>query len=73
MLVIDKDVAPPELPARGKYPFESMEVGDSLFFYSEKLAKNAYNASSAFLRRTATPWKFSCRKAKGGWRLWRII
>lgn len=72
MLEIESDVAPPELPARGKYPFSKMRVNDSLFFYSEKLAKNAYNASSAYLRKSGEPWKFSCRKAQGGWRLWRI-
>lgn len=72
MLEIESDVAPPELPAKGKYPFSKMKVNDSLFFYSGQLAKNAYNASYAFIRKEGLTWKFSCRKAPGGWRLWRI-
>lgn len=72
MMEIESHVAPPSTPAKNKYPFDKMKVNDSLLFHSEKLAKNAYNSSSAYLRKSNLPWKFSCRKTKDGWRLWRI-
>lgn len=83
MYKIDKDV-PYEPAKRGskrgttKYPWPSMDVGDSVFFpYATtpdecfrlriRLANNARTWALA----AELPWKFSCREFKDGVRVWR--
>lgn len=72
MLKIDSDIPVPSRSS--KYPFESMEVGDSIHFALEKPASSARVASIRFVDKFQPEWKFLLRKAsdKPGWRLWRV-
>jgi hypothetical protein len=72
MFDIDSTVLPPEMKAKGKYPFAHMRVNDSILLYSPRMGKNAYSSALAFIKKNNLPWQFSCRKTKDGWRLWRI-
>lgn len=58
-------------PARGRYPFADMKVGDSIFIEGKKTATVA-GAAASFVHRTKRDYKFSCRKVNGGTRVWRV-
>lgn len=64
---IEKDVPIPEVTGKGKskYPFHSMEVGDSIFSESRSIRQAAY----AHARRNNK--KFIVRYVEGGYRVWR--
>lgn len=54
-----------------KYPFETMEVGDSFFAEGESLpSSRAYLASSQYAMRHGL--KFSGRTTERGVRIWRV-
>lgn len=73
--VIEKDVALPRIKCgrrkgSSKYPFNSMEVGDSFVVSNRKAAEfGAYIRS--FLRRSGMSAKFSCRTDGKNVRVWR--
>jgi hypothetical protein len=64
MYKIEKDIPIPR--PRRKYPFEDMEVGDSVFVEG----KRPQDFSSYFWR--YKPMKSTCRSLNGGTRIWRI-
>lgn len=72
MFEIDDSVLPPEMKAKGKYPFAQMRINDSILLYSSRMGKNAYSSALAYVKKNNLTWQFSCRKTKDGWRLWRI-
>jgi hypothetical protein len=68
---IDKGVpAPNEHWSRNrvKYPFKSMEVGDSFFTETSRVAVTS--AACGYARRNGV--KFTTRSENGGTRVWRI-
>jgi hypothetical protein len=64
---IDNDVPIPEPRGASKYPFRSMEVGDS-FLAEDKRA----GAAASFFARRNKEYRFACRSVPGGLRIWRI-
>lgn len=69
-MIIEKSQPMPDRKAGVvKYPFASMEIGDSIFFEGQD-----YRSAPAF---AARKWsqrheqKFSCRNVEGGLRIWR--
>lgn len=73
MKIESKIPIPPPGRARTKYPWGGMKVGQS-FFLSEK---DYPPSGSATLRSAAWSWaknhgwKFTTKKEKGGYRVWR--
>lgn len=68
---IDKDVPTPSghwCENRFKYPFKNMEVGDSFFTDSARVAVSS--SAVAYARRNGV--KFTTRSENGGTRVWRI-
>lgn len=70
---IDKGIPLPE-PQRGahslKYPFQQMEVGDSVFFEGQKIGDRPYIAAKKCGRTKGR--RFSGRNVEGGVRIWRV-
>lgn len=73
MIKVEKGIPIPEKPRKGgkpaKYPWATMDVGDSFFVEGVPLANfasGAYNAAKLLNR------KFSLRTVEGGVRVWRI-
>jgi len=71
MLRIENHVPMPKTHQRESYPFYDMRVGDSFLITEEGKVKNARSAAWMFSQRHEGV-RFSCRKAAGGWRMWRI-
>ena len=71
---IERGIPIPGAPARvgrpAKYPYQSMEPGDSVFIAGGKIGGPAY--SSALQTGARKGWKFVGRKEDGGIRIWRI-
>ena len=54
-----------------KYPFSSMEIGDSFFAPCDETARNRITTSVSYAsKRYGT--KYVTRKVDGGFRVWRI-
>ena len=70
MIPIDKDVPMPDptTPDVTKYPWMTMEIGDS--FFVDNVTAARFNATKdAAQRRTGR--RFASRKVEGGVRVWR--
>lgn len=70
---IEKGVPIPDKVPTGrgrKYPWEEMEVGDSLFFDNKTEYEQARSASGAYARNHEV--KFTSRMTLEGYRIWRI-
>lgn len=61
-------IPPPRWPTT-KWPYRSMELGDSFFVPVGNAGKNIYNNARAAAQ--AYGQKISIRKIDGGWRIWR--
>ena len=62
-------------PERTRYPWPQMKVGDDLFVKESELPKCGYASlrSAAWHWTKSHPgWKFTCKKEKGGYRVWRV-
>jgi len=70
MYKIESNIEIPE--SRTKYPFDDMEVGDSILFPKRKAADSARVAAVRFAQAHRPGWKFSLRTVEDGWRLWRV-
>lgn len=55
-----------------KYPFEQMEVGDSLFAEGYISGKKLVQAASNYVAKRGAGKKFTSRSIDGGYRVWRI-
>jgi len=73
MIKIDKVGSIPTNPVRVSYPFLDMSVGDSFLMTEFKKAESARIAALLFSKRKSLEWKFSVRKVKEGWRIFRVI
>lgn len=70
-ITIDKGVPVPSKRGSIKYPFASMEIGDS-FFAADKKLTHLYNAiSSARLTGLINGQKYTLRTEANGVRVWR--
>lgn len=80
--IVDKGVPSPKAraPKKTKYPFQSMEVGES-FIVPPMKSDNCRSAANQFCRRQQPSWKFSVAIAVGErakppyvtvYRCWRI-
>ena len=71
MIEIDKNVPlPPKTSRKRKYPWETMQIGDS-FLIPEALRIYGYSMASRASKDYA-PKKFCSRSVEGGARVWRI-
>ncbi len=72
MFVIDK-ASDALVPAeRVSYPFAAMVVGDSILIEDFRRAESARVAAIQFSRRRKGACKFSLRKTREGWRIYRV-
>lgn len=71
MWKIDNDISPPEFKKgrKAKYPFPSMEVGQSVFIAGAD--HNSNSAAAAKVHAARTGKKFSMQKSYDGLRIWR--
>jgi len=60
------------IPLRNRYPLEKMRVGDCLFIEDYKTAQSARVAATQFAKRKNLDWRFSIRKMRDGWRIFRV-
>jgi len=69
---IEKEIEAPKKHPNAKYPFNAMDVGDSIFFEGEKLSPwcKPYVAAQSWGRKHGV--KFQGRTVEGGMRIWRI-
>jgi hypothetical protein len=75
MMEIEKNVElPPKRKGRGpgkyKYPFPSMEVGDS--FVAPITIKRLSTAANNWTKRNGKGRRFTCRTVENGTRCWRV-
>ena len=69
MIEVEKNIPLPRTETAGKYPWHSMEVGESFFVTGDvKRVRNVLCSSFGRFK----PKKFSLRKVEGGVRCWRI-
>lgn len=68
---IEKNIpTPPGVQGTKKYPFDKMEVGDSIFIKGQTSVGKAANAARVYAN--GRQMKFSSRSVDGGVRIWRI-
>lgn len=67
---IEKGVFP--IPKRGKFDFDSWEVGDSDTYETMEEVESAQNAGNAWAKRRGNGAKFSRKMMDNGYRLWRV-
>lgn len=72
MFVIDKASDVHRRAERVSYPFEAMGIGDSILIEEFRRAESARVAAIQFARRRNGAYKFSLRKTREGWRIFRI-
>jgi hypothetical protein len=67
---IENGIPIPEGTGRNRWPFNAMEVGQSVFAEGAKDGVRAATAAKVYGLRTGK--KFTCRKMDNGHRIWRI-
>lgn len=68
-LKIEKEI---KIPKVNRYPFDKMEIGDSLFFEELTEVESAQNAGYQYGKTRNNGFKMTRRKMDNGYRLWRI-
>lgn len=71
MIEIEKNIQMQPAKNNSKYPFNEMEIGDSVR-YVGKHESGAYNVSKAASTRLGPKQFKGGRDASGAWRIWRI-
>lgn len=74
MLTIDKNIPLPRHHLAGqrkKYPFDQMEIGDSLFVQAAAGEVQSVQTSLLGAALRHKPMKFATRQVPGGVRIWR--
>lgn len=66
---IEKEI---KIPRVKRFPFDKMEVGDSLFFDELTEVESAQNAGYQYGKTHKNGFKMTRRKVDNGYRLWRI-
>jgi hypothetical protein len=72
MFVIEKASEERQPAERVFYPFREMFVGDSILIQDFRRAESARVAAIQFAKRRGGEWKFTLRKTREGWRIFRI-
>ncbi len=72
MFVIEKATEERRPTERVSYPFGEMFVGDSILINDFRRAESARVAAIQFSKRRGGICKFSLRKTREGWRIFRI-
>ena len=69
-------IEPPEpglqIPQIRRYPFNQMDVGDSILIDDFRLAQSARVSAINFIKRHDLCWKFGIRKMDNGWRIFSL-
>lgn len=60
------------IPKHKRYPFEKMEIGDSMFFENLREVESAQNAAYSYAKLRDNGFRTTRRKLEDGYRLWRI-
>lgn len=69
---IEKGIpVPARRPGNSKYPFSSMEVGDS-WLMTNTASRAGARSTAANIAKAKGGWKFVSRKEKDGVRFWRV-
>jgi len=72
MFTLDRTPLPEIAGDRLQYPFSAMEIGDSLHINDFRKAESARVSAIQYTKRHRLDWKFSMRKFRDGWRIFRI-
>lgn len=67
---LEQGIPIPKKTRSAIYPFNRMEIGQSVFFADETTDSKPYRAAKAFESRRG--WKFVIRCTDGGLRIWRV-
>ena len=61
------------IPAKKRYPFDKMNVGDSVYFDTLREVENAASAAYSYGRSRQNGFRVMRQKMpEGGYRLWRV-
>jgi hypothetical protein len=69
LMYVEEEVPIPNTPRATKYPFATMDIGQSVFYPAQKINGKAYKAAMAMGGRRG--WKFIARRENDGIRIWR--
>lgn len=72
MFTLDRTTPPEMVLERLQYPFSVMEIGDSLHIQDFRKAESARVSAIQYIKRHQLDWKFSMKKCRDGWRIFRI-
>jgi hypothetical protein len=72
MFTLDRTPLTEVAAERLQYPFSTMEIGDSLHILDFRKAESARVAAIQYIKRHHLDWKFSMKKCRDGWRIFRI-
>ncbi len=71
-ITIETGVQMPKPTRLKRYNFDSMQVGDSMFFEVLSEVESAQSAAYGWATRHNPQFRTTRRKVEGGYRLWRI-
>lgn len=69
IIKIDKNIP---VPKSKKYPWDKMEVGDSIYIDSRAMGKSAATCFNIYIKRNKLDWKYKSRTEGNGTRIWRV-
>jgi hypothetical protein len=72
MMTIDTPESGIAMTEVRRYPFNQMNIGDSILIDDFRVAQSARVSAINFIKRHNLCWKFSMRKTDNGWRIFRI-
>ena len=72
MFTLDRTPLAEVAAERLQYPFSAMEIGDSLLILDFRKAESARVSAIQYIKRHQLDWKFSMKKCRDGWRIFRI-
>lgn len=71
-MIYQKELTEQPMPPRNRYRFDNMKPGDHMRFDDPRVAESARVSAAQFVKRHQLDWRFSLRKMKDAWRLFRI-
>ncbi len=72
MFILEKASPQAVYTERVSYPFDEMFVGDSILINDFKKAESARISALQYAKRRGGIYKFSLRKTREGWRIFRV-
>lgn len=70
--VIEENVPIPSISRESKYPWESLEVGQSVFFPGEEAGTKAAQSARSWFSRREPGYTVITRTMDGGTRIWKV-